>query len=148
MTWTDPPPENDTISAAHLRAMREQHGVDSPEAHAAFDARLLEVLGEETAAPEVGLWWLSFVDVSLPEPPEELQVPGGPRWLGVVIVPALGMMDAVMATHAIGANPGGEVQGYGPIPFDEIHAKWHGRLLSKADIDVIEAEGRARSESS
>lgn len=131
MTWTDPPPENDTLSAAHLRAMRDQHGVDSPQAQAAFDARLAEVLLEEALEPEPGLWWLSFADPDLPT---------GTQFLGALVIEAPGYMAALTMASMAGLNPGGEVQGMGPIPVSAIAPKWRGRLLSRADVDALDAE--------
>lgn len=82
--------------------MREQHGVDSPEARAAFDARMAEVVAEETAEPQVGLWWLSFADPDLPT---------DSQFLGALVIPAAGYMLALSLASLLGLNPGGEVQG-------------------------------------
>lgn len=132
MSHTEPPPELDTPSAHHLRRMREQHGVDSPEARAAFDARMAEVVAEETADPQVGLWWLSFADPDLPT---------GSQFLGALVIPAAGYMLALSLASLLGLNPGGEVQGVGPLPLWAIDSKWHGRLLSRAEVDELDAEG-------
>lgn len=83
------------------------------------------------------LWWLSFVDPSLSDPPKQ-QVPGGGGFLGVCIVPAYGFMDAVDTAWRLGCNPGGEVKG---VPTDpDTDLKWIGRLLSLAEIEQLEAE--------
>lgn len=144
MPWSEPPPELDTPRAAHLRAMRDQYGVDSPEAKEAFDARLAEVFAEEAADPQVRLWMLSFVDPSKSAPPGE-QVPGEGGWLGTCVVTAFGMVDAVTRAHELEINPGGEVAGYGPLPLDSIAAEWHNRLLTKDEVlSIPEPEGWGR----
>ena len=47
-------------------------------------------------------WWLSFADPLRPT---------GQQFLGVVIVDAIGFIEAVRVTHILGVNPGGEVRG-------------------------------------
>lgn len=54
------------------------------------------------AACEVGWWWLSFADGDRH---------AGQQFLGIAVVRAAGFGLAVMQTHALGINPGGEVQG-------------------------------------
>lgn len=49
-----------------------------------------------------GWWWLSFADGERPT---------GQQFLGVAVVRAAGFGLAVMRTHALGINPGGEVAG-------------------------------------
>ncbi|HKP06397.1 MAG TPA: hypothetical protein VJU58_04015 [Microbacterium sp.] len=49
-----------------------------------------------------GWWWLSFADGGRPT---------GQQFLGVAVVRAAGLGFAVMRAHALGINPGGEVQG-------------------------------------
>ncbi len=134
MNWTEPPPDLDSPTAANLRAMREQHGVDSPEAQAAFDLRLAEVLFEEAMAPEPGLWWLSFADPDLPT---------GTQFLGALVIEAPGYMAAITLASMAGLNPGGEVQGIGPIPVAAIEPRWHNRLLTRAEVDEIDKAGPA-----
>lgn len=56
-------------------------------------------------------WWLSFVDTSLPYR-EEDDYPGGPRFMGVCIVPAPNIVFAGQVAWALGCNPGGQVGGY------------------------------------
>lgn len=49
------------------------------------------------------LWWLSFADPDLPR---------GRQFLGVVVVRADDMKDAMQKAWRLGINPGGEVKGY------------------------------------
>lgn len=91
-----------------------------------------------TAVPPPGrhLWWLSFVDPARAAPRGE-QVPGGPGFLGVCIIRASDMVSAVRTAHQLGCNPGGEVQGFGPLPVDGIDEKWWNRLLTAAETEEI-----------
>lgn len=68
-------------------------------------------------------YWLSFADASRPH---------GEQLLGVCIVHAVGMVNAVRAAHALGINPGGEVRG---IPIDESAA-------ARLSFDLAEHENR------
>lgn len=45
-------------------------------------------------------WWLSFADPDKPE---------GEQFLGVTIVEAPTILEAIRTAHRLGANPGGEV---------------------------------------
>jgi hypothetical protein len=54
------------------------------------------------------LWWLSFVDPHRPE---------GTRFLGVALVEAETMADALRRAWSSGCNPGGEVEAY-ELPLD------------------------------
>jgi hypothetical protein len=85
-------------------------------------------------AEKVELWWLSFADPGLPE---------GSQFLGVVILEAAGLADAVTKSHLLGLNPGGEILGY-PVP-GWIPREWQGRLLTKEEavaadetLDVVD----------
>ena len=81
------------------------------------------------------LWHLSFADPGLP---------AGSQFLGVVIVQAQALEDAVTRSHVLGVNPGGEIQVAGPIPPGFIGPEWRDRLLSKAEAEAIpEPEGLA-----
>lgn len=51
---------------------------------------------------ELQYWWLSFADSSRPT---------GQQFLGVTVVKACGMALAVMRSHSLKINPGGEVRG-------------------------------------
>jgi hypothetical protein len=74
------------------------------------------------------LWWLSFADPGLPE---------GSQFLGVAIVQAPEFPAAVTRTHALGINPGGGIQGAGPIPAEHIARGYWDRLLTKAEAEAI-----------
>ena len=65
------------------------------------------------------LWWMSFADPGLPE---------GSQFLGVVILEAEDIRDAVTRSHRLGVNPGGEIQIL-PVP-GWIPPGWRDRLLS------------------
>lgn len=85
------------------------------------------------------LWWLSFVDPDVVVAPEDRK-PGGPSFLGVVIVAAVGAIGATGAAWACGANPGGQIQASGPFPWDAVEPKWMNRLLSREDLAEMERE--------
>lgn len=75
-------------------------------------------------------YWLSFCDTDRPE---------GSQFLGVSIVPALDLLEAVTVAHAMRCNPGGEVLGV-VIP-DEltVPGRFVGRLMSKAEAQELDA---------
>lgn len=116
--------------ADDLRRMREAHGTDSPEAQAAFDARMAEVLAEEDADPEPGLYMLSFCDPTRPP---------GTQYLGGAVVAARGPTIALTIATLFGANPGGEVQMAGPLPFGCIADGYLNRLLTREEVESIPA---------
>lgn len=65
-------------------------------------------------------WYLSFA--------------GETGSLGACVVDAPGFMEAVLATHALGINPGGEVAGF-EIPPGEQENDWErGRLFAPAEL--------------
>lgn len=73
-------------------------------------------------------WWLSFADER--------------GFLGVAVVQAIGFIEAVLVTKAIGINPGGEVKG---LALEELSATQvavlvanRDRLLSRADIEAMD----------
>lgn len=75
------------------------------------------------------VWWLSFADPDLPP---------GTQFLGVVILNAPDFMSAVLLSHALKLNPGGEVQGVElPIP-NPLRAQDFNRLLSRDECAAIE----------
>jgi hypothetical protein len=84
------------------------------------------------------LWfWLSFADGTRPT---------GSQWLGAIISRGEDFLAAVRATHAAKINPGGEVQG---VEMDDdtvskVPDSYRNRLLSKSDIDELEAIWSAR----
>jgi hypothetical protein len=80
----------------------------------------------------VNYWWLSFADGARPV---------GTQFLGCAIVPADDFITAVMATHAGGYNPGGEVQGAPYVtdcPGVEVPAEYVGRLLTKEEAIAVD----------
>lgn len=86
---------------------------------------------------QTALWWLSFVDASKSDPPEE-QVPGGGGFLGVVIVQAPDAYSAVLVTWMKGINPGGEVQIIGPGPADAYPPEVQNRLLTAEEAMALD----------
>lgn len=74
--------------------------------------RLEAFLGDDS---EWEWWWLSFVDTDAEYTPEG-DYPGGPRFLGIAIVPAPNIVVAARIAHAFGCNPGGEVAAYPAVP--------------------------------
>lgn len=82
-------------------------------------------------------WWLSFCDPDK-TPPPELQRPGGPSFLGVAIIRAPDYISAIEMAHALGCNPGGQVNGV-PVPPDiPIPDDYLGRLLTKTDVEYLD----------
>lgn len=76
-------------------------------------------------------WWLSFVDSKLPK---------GKQFLGVVIVVASGPTEAVVRSHQLKVNPGGEVS-WAPLPsWVCVDARWLGRLLTTQECDEVASE--------
>jgi hypothetical protein len=74
----------------------------------------------------MALWWLSFVDPHRPE---------GTRFLGVALVEAETMADALRRAWRSGCNPGGEVEAY-ELPLDKLTTR--GRLrLARAPRHVL-----------
>ncbi len=71
-------------------------------------------------------WWLSFADGAKPK---------GQQFLGVVMVYAESIEQALLLTHVLAVNPGGEVEGW-PLPESEpAPPPWfQNRLLSHDDV--------------
>jgi hypothetical protein len=88
--------------------------------------------------PLMPRWWLSFVDPHKAAPRDE-QVPGGPGFLGVSIVRAPDFLTAVDFAWALGCNPGGEVKGYPMRPDDPTPPEYEGRLLTREEVDYLDA---------
>lgn len=77
------------------------------------------------------LWWLSFADINLPR---------GQQFLGVVIIEAADSKEALLRSHALNVNPGGQVRML-PLPsWLQVDAKWLKRLLSRQECDEVDAE--------
>lgn len=83
-----------------------------------------------------GIYWLSFVDPDKSAPRDQ-QVPGGGGFLGVVIVEAYNPIDAVMVSHNLGINPGGEVSIIGPAPEGVYPESAMNRLLSAEEAKAL-----------
>lgn len=82
-----------------------------------IDKRRNELLAKESHEP-VGWWWLSFADDD--------------GFRGACIVKAHGFLTAVMLTHALNINPGGECKGVGPVPIEaNVQPGWENRLLNR-----------------
>lgn len=105
--------------ARELRDARETYGLDSPEARAAFDARLAEVAAQEAVEP-LQWWILAFSHQANGEP------------LGVVILRARGISTACSDARERGINPGGQVTGapIGEIEPGEWTDRWANRLIA------------------
>lgn len=94
-------------------------------------------------------WWLSFVDTTLPYR-EEDDYPGGPRWLGVCIVPAANIVQAAAVAHVVACNPGGQVSGYpfkladgwtlNPEYVGRLFAGDEGRAFAERDLEELVME--------
>ena len=70
-------------------------------------------------------WWLSFADTGKPD-----------RFLGVVIVSANDLSEAVKRTWELGVNPGGEITS-AEMPTGMFHEEWYDRLLSEEEADAL-----------
>jgi hypothetical protein len=90
-----------------------------------FAQRAAELLEQESTEPE-GWWWLSFA--------------GEEGFRGACLVWARGFLGAVMETKLRGLNPGGEVQGVGPLhaAMDATFAEWTNRLLTRAECEEFD----------
>lgn len=107
---------------------RKRIRLDTPES---IERRKDELLERELRASNgQKQWvWLSFCDTRLPP---------GSQFLGGCLVQGCGFFDAVMESHRLGLNPGGEVQGTELGP-DHVGTYPTYRLLSRAEIDALEA---------
>jgi hypothetical protein len=89
-----------------------------------FFHRAFDILSEELAQPEQ-FFYLSFA---------------GDTFNGGVVVKAHGVADAVLKTHALHINPGGEVMGVA-IPEDRTpDPRFLNRLLTKPEIEDMWGE--------
>lgn len=85
------------------------------------------------------LFWLSFCDTERPK---------GQQFLGVVMVRAPTLLEAIKAAWALEINPGGAIESH-HLPDGKTHAgaevpeKWIGRLLSKPEVDAYNEEQEA-----
>jgi hypothetical protein len=80
------------------------------------------------AQPPSAAWWLSFADEK--------------EFLGAVIVHANDFVEAVMRTHIVGINPGGECKGM-PISAEVaamIPGHWKNRRLTREECAQFDEE--------
>jgi hypothetical protein len=85
-----------------------------------WKARIRKLVKEEQDQPE-RMWYLSFADER--------------GFLGGIIIKAHGFTEAMIKSHAMKINPGGEVQGC-VIPEEHIPPKeYHNRLLTKEQFE-------------
>jgi hypothetical protein len=81
---------------------------------------ILEALLEEEAGGEKRPWYLSFATDD--------------EFLGGCVVEAYGIATAIVRTHVLGINPGGEVMGV-PVPEEDRDRLPHDRLLTREEIE-------------
>lgn len=83
--------------------------------------------------PDVKLWWLSFCDP---------YKPAGSQFLGACLVRAPDMIAAITRAHALGINPGGEVQGLEVPPQtpakEALIAPRVERLMSRGECEAFD----------
>lgn len=89
----------------------------------------------------MALMWLSFCDDEKPK---------GSQFLGVIIIKASDVVDAVAKSHFLGINPGGEILAYelSDEASAEIPENFRNRLLSKDELKKAlrtERRGTCRS---
>lgn len=97
-------------------------------------------ISKRTYPMKTKAYWLSFADPDLPK---------GSQFLGVCIVEVdsahnsvKATADAVAKAREVGANPGGEVQGF--ILEQYPHSSWMNRLLSRAEIAKADIPGNSK----
>lgn len=82
----------------------------------------------ETTGDDVRWWWLSFADATRPT---------GTQCLGVSIVRAMSLQEAVKAAWVMDCNPGGEVFGGPALSEDgDPPAEYASRLLTKDEAQA------------
>ena len=136
--WTHLGPEPPDSISGRRRSLGEHEGTPPPPDVESFVGKLY-ITGPPVAGTNMTitsyasseLWWLSFVDAGRPE---------GDRFLGGCIVPATEFEDALQKAWRLGCNPGGQCKG-ARIPAHPVpSARWVGRLLSRIEIDEMDAE--------
>lgn len=81
------------------------------------------------------MYWLSFADGDLPK---------GSQFLGACIVDSSEFIAAVVETHNLGLNPGGEVLGI-PVPDAAVIVpEWRYRLLDRKQCEEFDRCGGAQ----
>lgn len=123
--------------AGEYGRLRDTLGPDHPDTRAAFEERAHELLADEAADPDRGLWWVSFTSQG--------------ENVGSCIVVADGPAGAIRATNALKINPGGAARVAGPMSLDGVPVAWRLewclRLLTPDEVDGMpgphgEAPGR------
>lgn len=141
----DPIPTHDqwdTPRAQALRAAREEHGVDSPEARAAFEARIAEMTATE-AAGRTGRTADPMPWGDLPLPPELAEPePGDDVMLEQVVASAVDLADTDALPVAKAAAQMAESPGRWHIT-DDGQAEWAMRHVVKAteELAQLQAQG-------
>jgi hypothetical protein len=97
----------------------------------AFDARVAKLLAEEKDLP-TKWWYISFADDD--------------GFLGGVVIKGKGFTSAIMASHRLGINPGGEAMGIEIPPDHEPPESAVGRLLSRAEVESFFGPGTTLGE--
>jgi hypothetical protein len=70
--------------------------------------------------------WMSFCDPDKPK---------GHRFLGVIVTQSLGLTHAIIKTHKLGINPGGEIQSFVLPAGTLIDVKYLNRLIPKEELE-------------
>jgi hypothetical protein len=90
---------------------------------------------QETEVRLSGWWAISFADPGRPE---------GEQFLGLVVVPGPSFESAILRSHIMGVNPGGEAAGIAILDGRLPTESWRNRLLSKAEALELQAWGERR----
>lgn len=88
---------------------------------AAIEARLKD----ELIAGDEYVFWMSFADPDKPK---------GEQFLGVIITRALGAAHAMVKTHQLGINPGGEIYCIALEDASDIRPEHFDRLLKTNEL--------------
>lgn len=86
-------------------------------------AKKNQALSKEIAAGKERYLWMSFADPTKPK---------GQQFLGVIITKAMGPTDAMLKTHELGINPGGEIKMW---EITEPNQKFVDRLMQKKELE-------------
>lgn len=86
------------------------------------------------------LWWLSFANE------HEEGSPVGSGFLGVVILRARDMIEAVRIAHILQINPGGQAMGIAMPPDFNPPDKFRNRLLTRAEVEELQGTAKTMGE--
>ena len=86
--------------------------------------RFDDLLKIERQVNVMRVMWLSFCDPDKPK---------GSQFLGVIVIRALGLSDAILKTHSMGINPNGQIMSY-VMDDDEIKPEHFNQLLSAEQL--------------